>query len=566
MFKEKLLKHLKAAVKGEIVLEIPPDSSMGDYALACFPLAKILKKNPKQIAEDLAKELKKPDFVEEIKAVNGYVNFFIKTDAFVKAIIEKIEKEKKEFGKSKVGKENNVMVEFSAPNTNKPMHLGHIRTNLLGDCLCNLFDFQGYKSIRANLVNDRGIHICKSMLAYQKFGKGETPESIGMKGDHFVGKYYVLYQQSLAKHPELEEESMEMLKKWEQGDKAVIELWKKMRKWCMQGFQETYKNEGVKFDKIYYESDFWKKAREYVLACYKKGIFKKGEEGELYIDLEKEKLPNKTVLRADGTSLYSTQDIYLAQLKFTDYKLAKSIYVVAREQEMYFKQLFTILKIMGFSWWDKCIHYSYGMVNLPEGKMKSREGKVVDADDLLFEMEDLAKEEILKRHKDLKEEEIHERAHNIGLAALRFYMLKIDANKDMIFKPEEAIPFEGDTGPYMQYTHARTCSILKKAKENGVKTFKADYSLLKEPIERILIKKLGMFPEIASDACAQLRPHLVAQYLIELCRTFNEFYQICNCLKAEKSLRDSRLKLVQCTKIVLKNALGLLGIVALEEM
>ncbi|HDD70620.1 MAG TPA: arginine--tRNA ligase, partial [Candidatus Woesearchaeota archaeon] len=441
-----------------------------------------------------------------------------------------------------------------------------VRTNILGDCLCNIYAFQGYDAIRANLVNDRGVHICKSMLAYQKFGNDETPESSGMKGDHLIGKYYVLYQQKLSEHPELEEEAKEMLKKWEQGDPQVMELWKKMRAWCMQGFEETYKKEGVHFDKIYYESEFWKKARDYVLECYKKGIFKKGEEGELYIDLEKEGLPNKTVLRSDGTSLYATQDIYLAQLKFSDYDLDKSIYVVAREQEMYFKQLFTILKVMGFEWWNRCIHYSYGMVNLPEGKMKSREGTVVDADDLLLEMEDLAREEILKRNPDLKEEEIHERAHNIGLAALRFYLLKIDANKDIIFNPKEAIPFEGDTGPYVQYTHARTCSILKKAKESDITPAEIDYTVLKEPIERILAQKLSEFPEAASNSCKQMKPHIIAQYLIELSRSFNEFYQTCPCLKAEPGLRDARLKIIESVKTVIKNALSLLGIAALEEM
>lgn len=567
MFKEEIIKLLKPIVKCSIELEKPPQPELGDYSFTCFHLAKELKKSPNQIAEELAKQIKKSDFLEDIKAVGGYVNFFIKKKFLLKKVFENIEKQGENYGKNENGKRQNIMVEFSAPNTNKPMHLGHIRTNLLGDVLCNIFEFNGYKSIRTNLVNDRGIHICKSMLAYKKFGKNETPESTGIKGDHFVGKYYVLYQKEYEKDNSLEKEAYELLKKWEYGDKDTVELWKKMNKWCEEGFEETYKREGVNFDKIYFESEFWKKAAEYVKEQYEKGKFMKGEEGELYADLEKEGLQNKTVLRSDGTSMYSTQDIYLAQLKFKDYKLAKSIYVVAREQELYFKQLFAILKLMGFEWWDKCLHYSYGMVNLPEGKMKSREGTVVDADDLLLEMEDLAKEEITLRYADLKEEEIHDRAHAIGLGALRFFMLKIDPNKDMIFNPKEAIPFEGDTGPYMQYTYARISSILRKAKEQGITKLKVNVEALKEDVEIELIKKIGEFPEAVESACRQLKPHVIAQYLIDLCRTFNDFYHSCPCLNSEDtSLRDARLKMIENVKIVLGNALNILGITALEEM
>ncbi len=565
MFKEKLIQLIKKQVGEEIDLEIPPQRELGDYSLACFQLAKKLKKSPKEIAEELAEQLKKPKFVEKITAINGYLNFFIKADALTKQIIEKIDKEKEEYGKTNKGKKKKIMIEFSAPNTNKPMHLGHIRTNLLGDCLSRIFEFQGYEAIRTNLVNDRGIHICKSMLAYQKFGNEETPESTGMKGDHFVGKYYVLYQQKLTEHPEMEEEAKEMLKKWEVKDPKITKLWKTMNKWCMEGFEKTYEKQGIIFDKIYFESEYWLTAKNIVLDFYKKGIFKKGDAGEILAELEKYNLPDKVLLRADGTSLYITQDIDLAIKKFTDYKLDKSIYVVAREQELHFRQLFAILNKMGYKWWDKCKHYSYGMVNLPEGKMKSREGTVVDADDLLLEMEDLAKEEIITRYTEMQEEEIHDRAHAIGLGALRFFMLKIDANKDMIFNPKEAIPFEGDTGPYMQYTYARTCSILRKAEEQEIE-IKINYDILNKEQEINLIKILGDFPETAKLSCKQMKPHLICQYLIDLCRSFNDFYHSCPCLQEEGELRESRLKLVECSKITIKNALSLLGITALEEM
>jgi arginyl-tRNA synthetase len=565
MFRKKILSILCPVLGEDFVLERPSKPELGDYSLACFQFAKKFKKSPEKIACDLAASLKKPDFIEKIESVNGYLNFFIKPDFLIKEVLSKIKKEESSFGSSSLGKGKNVMVEFSSPNTNKPMHLGHIRTNLLGDCLSNIFSFQGYNVIRANLVNDRGIHICKSMLAYMKFGDGETPESSGIKGDHFIGKYYVLYQKKLAEFPELDGEARELLKKWESGDKEVCALWKKMNEWCVDGFNETYKKQGIKFDKIYFESDYWLKAKNIVLDYYKKGVFVKGDDGEIVAKLDKFGLPDKVVLRADGTALYVTQDIDLAIKKFSDFDLDKSIYVVAREQDLHFKQLFAVLNLMGFKWWNNCFHYSYGMVNLPEGKMKSREGKVVDSDDLLLEMEDLAKDEILKRHSDLKEEVLHDRAHAIGLAALRFFMLKIDANKDMVFDPKKAIPFEGDTGPYAQYSYARICSILRKS-EKECFSESVDYSLLKDSFEIALVKKLGEFPEIVFESCRQLKPHLIAQYLIDFCRIFNVFYQNCNCLNVDDELKCARIDLVYCSKIVLKNALSIFGIAALDEM
>ncbi len=566
MFKKKLVKWLEKKIKEDIVLETPPSKDMGDYALACFPFCKKLRKDPKKIALEYATvlHLEKPGYIEKIISLSGYVNFFLKTKVLAKKVIEKISKDKNNYGKTNIGRKKQVMLEFSAPNTNKPMHLGHLRNNLLGDCLSNIFDYEGYKVIRANLINDRGIHICKSMLAYKKWGKGKTPKSENMKGDHFVGYYYVLYQQKLKEDPKLEQAAQRLLKKWEKGDEKTIALWKKMRKWCLQGFNETYKTLGVKFDKIYYESTFWKKAKNLVLRYYKKGQFIEGEDGELLCDLEKYNLPNKVVLRADKTTLYSTQDIYLAIQKFKDYNLEKSIYVVAREQEMYFRQLFAILRKLGYKWWEKCLHFSYGMINLPEGKMKSREGTVVDIDDLITVMKDLAKIEIKQRHDEMEEAELEKRSSAIGLAALRFFLLKIDAVKDMIFNPTEAIPFEGDTGPYVQYTYARASSILRRVK--GVKGIEVQYELVREDVERELVKKLEEFPEIVENSCNNLRPHLIAQYLTDLCRTFNDFYQKCKCLQAEEDIKAARIKLVKVSTIVIKNALTLLGIKALEEM
>ena len=564
--KEVLKKILKAK---EICLEVPPDPKLGDYALTCFAFAKEQKKNPVDIAKELVEKIKPDEYIQEVKSTGPYLNFFINKAKLAEETIKDIAKKKDKYGHSDIGKKEIVVVEYPAPNTNKPLHLGHMRNMALGVSMANILASQGCKVKRVNLNNDRGIHVCKSMLAYQKWGEKKTPEKEKRKPDHFVGDYYVLFNKKLKENPKLEEEAQEMLVKWEAGDKEVLALWKKMNTWAFKGFKETYKHFGLpKFDKEYFESNTYKQGKEIVMEGLDNGIFYKRDDDAVVIDLNKEGLGEKVLIRPDGTSVYVTQDLYLAQLKHKDFNFDKSIHVVATEQNYHFQVLFAILKKLKFPWADGCYHFAYGMVHLPEGKMKSREGIVVDADDLMLEMEDLAREEISKRQNDLEEETIHERGTMVGLGAIKFYLLKIDAIKDMTFHPKESLSFEGDTGPYLQYTHARACSVLRKAKEQKmVPDIKINYELLDNPSEIALINSLAEFPAKTADACVSLRPHIIAQYLLTLGRAFNEFYHACHCLKEEnKDLAKARLLLIDSARQVIKNGLNLLGIDAPEEM
>lgn len=570
MFKEHISKLLKKNLDlKEVCLEVPPDSKLGDFAFTCFALAKTKKKNPVEIAKELAQSIEPDDYIKEVKATGPYVNFFINKSKLAEETTKEIQKKKNKYGHSKIGQNEIVVVEYPGPNTNKPLHIGHMRNMALGVSMANIFESQGCRVKKVNIINDRGIHICKSMLAYQKWGDKKTPESLKRKSDHFVGDYYVLFNEKLKDNPHLEADAQEMLRKWEAGDKEVRALWKKMNSWAFNGFDETYKHFGLpKFDKEYFESETYQQGKEIVLDGLKKGLFKKRDDGAVIIDLSKEGLGEKVLLRANGTSVYVTQDLYVAVQRYADFKFDKSIYVVATEQNYHFKVLFSLLKKLGYKWADGCYHFAYGMVLLPEGKMKSREGTVVDADDLMLEMEDLAREKIAERHKDLEEETVHERGTFVGLAAIKFYLLKIDAIKDMTFKPEESISFEGDTGPYLQYTHARACSILRKAKENGLTLdLNVDFSLLDQDSEIALVQALAEFPDKTKDACVSMRPHVIAQYLLALSRAFNEFYHACHCLNEEnKELSKARLLLIDSTRQVIKNGLNLLGIYSPEEM
>jgi len=454
------------------------------------------------------------------------------------------------------------MIEYSQPNTNKPQHLGHVRNDLLGMSLSNILQWTGYKIIKANLINDRGIHICKSMLAYQKWGNNQEPD---VKGDHFVGKYYVMYAQKLKENPDLEKEAQDLLVKWEAGDKETIDLWKKMVDWCVKGFDQTYKDLGIEFDKVYFESQIYKEGKDIILDSLKKGTVTKDKKGAVIAELEPD-LPNKVLLRSDGTSIYITQDIGLAVKKFKDYKLDKSIYVVGSEQNLYFKQLFAVLDLLGYPGVEKCYHLSYGMVYLPEGKMKSREGTVVDADDLITEVKDLSREELKKRYKEITEDELEKRAEQIGMGALKFMLLKQNPERDMTYDPKESISFEGETGPYLQYSHARICSILRKNETKDTKQEDIDFSLFKEKVEFNLINKLFTYKQVVEDAANQYKPSLISRYLLDLTQLFNEFYHSCPVLKAEDNLKKARLLLIDKTKHVIKDALSLLGIDAPERM
>jgi arginyl-tRNA synthetase len=567
---EKIVDETGAEGVDEGILEVPPDPNLGDYAFPCFVLSKRLKKPPQQVAEFLKSKITPDDVIEKVESAGPYLNFFVHTTLIAESTLKEIFEKKEDYGTGEIGKDKTIVIEYPAPNTNKPLHLGHMRNMVLGDSISRTFQSQGYNVKRVNLNNDRGIHICKSMLAYQRWGEGKTPESEKRKSDHFVGDYYVMFCKKAKDDPELEKEAQEMLRKWEAGDKTVRALWSKMNSWAFEGFEETYKQFGIdEFDKVYYESETYAEGKKIVLEGLKKGVFQKRDDGAIVADLSEADLGEKVLLRADGTSVYVTQDLHLAQLKHKDFKFDRSVYVVATEQKYHFNVLFSVLRKLGYSWADGCYHFAYGMVHLPEGRMKSREGTVVDADDLILEMEELAKDEILKRHPELEVQEVHDRARIIGVGAIRFFLARTDALKDMTFSPEESIAFEGDTGPYVQYTHARACSILRKAKEAGMEDpdTGADLSLLKHDSEKALVNTLSEYPAKAQDACEAYKPHVIAQHLLHTARTFNEFYHACPCIQEKnKELAKARLLLIDCAKQVLSNGLGLLEIKAPEEM
>jgi len=564
-FRQEVLKALKKElknVKAEIKLDSPPNPEMGDFAFPCFALSKELKKDPKQIAEELAKKITLTKHIKKVEVQGPFLNFFINKTALAEQILPKIEEEKGKYGQPEKPAKKEVMVEYCGPNANKPLHLGHLRNIFLGESISRIFEFEGNKVVRANLVNDRGIHICKSMYAYQKWGKNKEPEK---KSDHFVGDFYVLFAKKEKESDKYEKEAKDMLKKWESKDPETIKLWEKMRKWVLEGFNETYKKLGIKFDKEYYESNTWDYGKNIVMEGLKKGVFKKDETGAVLVELEKHGLPNKVLLRSDKTSVYMTQDLYLAQVKFEDFpKLSKSVYVVASEQDNHFRQLFKILELMKFKHAKKLHHMSYGLVNLPEGKMKSREGTVVDADDLIEEMITLAKKEIKSRHKELDSEEIQKRAEQIGIGALRFFILKIDPVRDMVYNPKESISFEGETGPYVQYAHARCCSMLKKS---PIKTItKVDFSLLKHEKEIALVSLLSQFTGAITGSASHYKPSIIARYLLDVSKSFSEFYSACPVIQDDENLLKARLLVVDCVRQVLKNGLSLLGIEAPEAM
>ncbi len=547
-----------------LLLAVPPDPKLGDYAFPCFKLGG----NPKEQAEKLKAKLKLPDILEKVEVVGPYLNFYLNKSALTSATLKEIFHQKNKYGR---GKENkNIVVEFCSPNTNKPLHLGHVRNMAIGDSLSKLLSFNGNKVHPVEIVNDRGVHICKSMLAYERWGHKEKPTK---KSDHFVGDYYVIFSQKAKEEEQqgekkLEEEAQQMLVKWEQGDKKTVALWKKMNKWALDGFKQTYKRFGIKFEKEYFESQFYTKGKELVQEGLAQGIFEKDETGAIIAPLEKLGLTNKILLRGDGTSVYITQDMYLAQFRYDDYKYDKLIYVVASEQNLHFKQLFKILELLKKTYAKSLYHLNYGLVNLPTGRMKSREGTVVDADDLLDELSGIAEQEVKKRYSNLPEAEIKRRAEFIALGALKFYMLKVDPVREMVYHPEESLSFEGETGPYVQYTHARACSILRKAeRDKKIKAAaKAEVSLLNTPQELAVVGKLNEFPAVVEEAAKSYKLSHLCSYLLSLSQAFNEFYHAHAVISDDEKLMKVRLLLVDCTRQVLETGLGLLGITAPEEM
>lgn len=573
-FKQKVVDALHAVLpeidKGQIagMIEVPKQANLGDYALPCYRLSGIMKKAPKEIALELKKKIAPPKGISKVEAIGAYLNFFVANEMLARDVLKRILAEKQDYGKTNVLKGKKIMVEYSGPNTNKTLHLGHLRNQALGLAIANLYAANGAKVIRANIYSDRGAHICKSMLAYEKFGNKKTPQSTHIKPDRFVMDYYILYAKEAEKNPALEKEVQELLKKWESKDKKTIALWKKMNSWALQGIRQTYREFGSKFDAEFYESRFYDKAQPVIELGLKKGIFERDETGAIVARLEAHGLPDKVVMRADGTSIYITNDLALTKHKFEKYKLDEALWVVGNEHSLYFKQLFRIFELLGFPWAKNCRHMSYGLVNLPEGKMKSREGTVVEADDIINEMQVLAKAELQRRYPEMKKPELHKRTRAISLAAIKFFMLKVDASKDFLFNPKESISFEGETGPFVQYAHARACSILEKAGKKAETEIKnAHPEALESGIEKKLIGLLASYPPALQNCISNNSLHPLCQHLLELSSAFNLFYHEMPVLKAEtKELRAARLALVKAAKTVISNALGILDIEAIEEM
>ena len=543
------------------MISVPPDAKLGNYAFPCFTLGK----NAKEEADKLKGKLELPEFISKSEVVGPYLNFFLNHTFLAQMTLEDVYKKAKNYGANKVDKNKKIVVEYCGPNTNKPLHLGHLRNMALGKAMCNILSFYGYQVIPVNIVNDRGIHICQSMLAYQKWGKNKEPDK---KCDHFVGDYYVMYSQAAKDDVNLKEQAQELLVKWENGDKEIQQLWEKMNNWVLTGFKQTYQRFGISFDKEYFESRYYSRGKEIVLEGLNNNVFEKDETGAIVANLENLELPNKVLLRSDGTSIYITQDMYLADMRYNDYKYHQMIYVVASEQRLHFQQLFAVLKKLKKPYSENMYHLSYGLVHLPSGRMKSREGTVIDADDIMDETAVIAKKEIKKRHQEISEQECYSRSENISLATIKFFMTKTDPTRDIVFNPKESMSFEGETGPYIQYTHARICSILRKAKQeyqfSVISTI--NFSLLNLDEEQAILKLIYNFPEVVEKAAESYKPHHIAQYLISLAQAFNEFYHKCPVISEGRDQMKARLLLIDSVRQVLDNGLGLLGITAPEEM
>lgn len=569
----------------EVQLQETRKEFTGDITLVVFPFLRASKKSPEMTAQQLGEYLQ--GHIAEVKGFNvvkGFLNIEISTSYWL-TILNEVSKDSS-FGYAKKASGRSIMIEYSSPNTNKPLHLGHIRNNLLGWSVSQIQKANGHHVIMVNLVNDRGIHICKSMIAWQKFANGATPESVGKKGDHFVGDYYVRFDKeykqeikSLMEQGVDEEEAkkkapilleaQEMLRKWEAGDEAVVTLWRTMNGWVLKGFEETYKLMGVGFDKVYFESETYKKGRDIVLKGLADGVLYQKESGSIWADLTGDGLDHKLLLRDDGTSVYMTQDIGTAYDRFNEFDIDEEIYVVGNEQNYHFQVLSLICKKLGFEWAEKIKHLSYGMVELPEGKMKSREGTVVDADDLMQEMIDTAREtsKELGKLEGYSQEEAEEVYRKVALGALKYFILKVDPKKTMMFNPKESIDFNGNTGPFMQYTYARIQSILRKADEQGVHVDQVDTSLELSVKEQNLIKSISRLPEVVIEAGEMYSPALLANYAYDLAKEFNQFYHDFSILKEEnESVRMLRLQLAKQSGQAIKNALQLLGMEMPERM
>lgn len=571
----------------QITLQKTKKEFKGHYTLVTFPLLKISKKNPEQTAQEIGGYLAgNSTVIAEYNVIKGFLNLSIASEVWVN-LLESIN-DNPDYGFTPVADDAPLfMVEYSSPNTNKPLHLGHVRNNLLGHALSEVLKANGKRVVKTNIVNDRGIHICKSMLAWKKWGNNETPESSGKKGDHLIGKYYVLFDQKykaeladlqskgLTKEQaeeksELMQEAREMLRQWEAGDAATVELWKLMNGWVYAGFDETYAKLGVSFDKIYYESQTYLAGKEEVLRGLEEGIFYKKEDGSVWADLTENGLDEKILLRSDGTSVYMTQDIGTAKLRFDDYPVDTMIYVVGNEQNYHFQVLSILLDKLGFEFGKGLVHFSYGMVELPEGKMKSREGTVVDADDLMAEMIQTAREtsEELGKLDGVTPEEADRVVTMIGMGALKYFILKVDPKKNMTFNPKESIDFNGNTGPFIQYTHARIKSVLRKAEGQGIpvpESMQADIVLSEK--EEGLVQLLAEFPDIVKQAGDEYNVSLIGNYVYDLAKEFNQFYHDFPMLREkDEALRAFRLLLSKNVALTVQKGMALFGIEVPERM
>lgn len=573
------------ATPAQVQLQKTRPEFEGDITLVVFPFVKAARKAPAQVASEIGEALK-GDLIEKYNAVQGFLNLTIAQTYWLEQLqtIAGTENYGQQTRTKDDGSQPLMMVEYSSPNTNKPLHLGHVRNNLLGYSIAKIQEANGWKVVKTNIVNDRGIHICKSMLAWLKYGNGETPESSGKKGDHLIGDYYVRFdveykaqikqlmgdgmdEETAKKEAPLIKEAQAMLLKWEQGDPEVRALWQKMNSWVYAGFDETYKMMGVSFDKIYYESNTYLEGKKEVERGLQEGLFYRREDGSVWADLTQNGLDEKLLLRSDGTSVYMTQDIGTAKLRFQDYPIDKMVYVVGNEQEYHFKVLSILLDRLGFPFGKELVHFSYGMVELPNGKMKSREGTVVDADDLMQQMIDDAREiskDKVNTLPDITPEEANEIARVVGLGALKYFILKVDPRKNMLFNPAESIDFNGNTGPFIQYTYARIQSVLRKA---GKQEDYQPVALTLQPKELALIQRLADYPAAVRQAGNDFSPAVIANYAYALACDFNSFYHDYSILnEPDADVRAMRLALSAAVAKVIRSAMGLLGIEVPERM
>ena len=590
MLTQQVLEAVKACygvelTEKDVQLQETRKEFAGDLTVVVFPFTRYSRKSPEETAKELGEYLKQNiEEVETYNVIKGFLNVVISAAYWIEVLNEVAREEKYGYAKEPSGK--TYMIEYSSPNTNKPLHLGHIRNNFLGWSVSEIQKANGHHVIMVNLVNDRGINICKSMIAWEKFANGATPESTGTKGDHFVGDYYVRFDKEYkAQTKELMEKGMteeeakkqapilleaqEMLRKWEAGDEKTVALWRKMNDWVLKGFEETYKMMGITFDKVYFESETYKKGRDLVLKGLADGVLYRKDTGSVWADLTGDGLDHKLLLRDDGTSVYMTQDIGTAYDRFNEFNMDQEIYVVGNEQNYHFQVLSLVCKKLGFDWADKIKHLSYGMVELPEGKMKSREGTVVDADDLIAEMIHTARttSEELGKLDGYSEEEAEDVYRKVALGALKYFILKVDPKKTMMFNPKESIDFNGNTGPFIQYTYTRIRSVLRKAEEAGIQIVLGDIHTGLTEKEQNLIRFIAKLPAVVKEAGDNYSPALLGNYAYDLAKEFNQFYHDYSILKEEnEQVRNLRLLLAQQCSVAIRSAMGMLGIEMPERM